>query len=90
MSRIILVLTNPAFRFSVISEYNSESRIRDIMKILIILILCLIVLMMGCSDSFDRGQALWEKRQMDDDQRIYENPYESPNQLQSVWLPSPC
>ena len=47
--------------------------------IIIHIILCLIVLMlmMGCSRSYNQALALWEERQMDDDQRIYGNPYES-------------
>ena len=63
------------------------------MKISIIVLFCLIVLMTGCSRSFDQASSLWEERQMDDDQRIYGSPYvnleESPNQWQSVWLPTP-
>ena len=41
------------------------------MKISIIVLLCLMVLMMGCSHSDNRALSLWEDRQMDDDQRIY-------------------
>ena len=59
------------------------------MKISIIVLLCLIALMMGCSHEDNRASSLWEVRQMDDDQRIYGNPYESLNQWQSVWLPTP-
>ena len=63
------------------------------MKILIIVLLCLIVLMMGCSNSDNPSLSLWEDRQMDDDQRIYGSPYESsyesPDRWQSVWLPTP-
>ncbi len=60
------------------------------MKILIVVLLCLIMLMMGCSNSDNRALSLWEDRQMDDDQRIYGSPYESPqDQWQSVWLPAP-
>jgi hypothetical protein len=33
--------------------------------------------MMGCSRSHNQALALWEERQMDDDRRIYGNPYES-------------
>ena len=36
-----------------------------------------LMLMMGCSRSQNQALALWEERQMDDDQRIYGNPYES-------------
>ena len=60
------------------------------MKISIIVLLCLIVLMMGCSHEDNRASSLWEDRQMEDDQRIYGSPYEGPqNQLQSIWLPTP-
>ncbi len=45
------------------------------------IILCLIVLMLvtGCSHSHNQVLALWEERQMDDDLRLYGNPYESSN-----------
>jgi hypothetical protein len=59
------------------------------MKILIIVLLCLMTLMMGCSRSFDQASSLWEERKMDDDRRIYGNPYDSPSHWQSVWLPTP-
>ena len=59
------------------------------MKITMIVLLCLMVLMIGCSRSFDQASSLWDERQMDDDRRIHGNPYESPSQLQSVWLPTP-
>lgn len=56
----------------------------DVMKISTItihIILCLIVLMLmtGCSHSHNQILALWQERQMDDDRRIYGNPYESSN-----------
>jgi len=35
--------------------------------------------MAGCSLSHNGALALWEERQMDDDLRIYGNPYESSN-----------
>ena len=49
--------------------------------IIIHIILCLIVLMLmiGCSHSHSQASALWAERRIDDDQRIYENPYESLN-----------
>jgi len=59
------------------------------MKILIIVMLFLMALMMGCSNSDNRALSLWEERQMDDDQRIYGNPYESSDRWQGVWLPTP-
>lgn len=37
----------------------------------------MLMLMMGCSRSHNQALALWEERQMDDDRRIYGNPYES-------------
>ncbi len=71
-----MVLTYPHCRFNIVSVNKGEFRVRDIMKILIIIILCLIVLVVGCSDCCCPGLSLWEKRRMDDDQRIYGNPYE--------------
>jgi hypothetical protein len=69
---------------------DAPSRVGDVMKILIVVLLCFIVLIMGCSYSDIRALSLWEDRQMDDDQRIYGSPYDDPqNQLQSVWLPTP-
>jgi len=52
-----------------------------ISTIIIHIILCLMVLMTmaGCSLSHNGTLALWEERQMDDDLRIYGNPYESSN-----------
>jgi hypothetical protein len=58
------------------------------MKILMIVMLSLVVLMTGCSNSSNRASSLWQERQMDDDRRIYGNPYESSNRLQSVRLPA--
>ena len=49
--------------------------------IIIYMILCLMVLMMvGCSESHNRALALWVERRMEDDQRIYGNPYETSEQ----------
>jgi len=63
------------------------------MKISMILLLFLIAMLMGCSNSHSRALSLWEDRQMDDDQRIYgspyENSYEGPDRWQCVWLPTP-
>jgi Na+-transporting methylmalonyl-CoA/oxaloacetate decarboxylase gamma subunit len=59
------------------------------MKILMIVLLFLIAMMMGCSNSHNRSFSLWEDRQMDDDQRIYGNPYKNTDRWQSVWLPTP-
>ena len=47
------------------------------MKISIIIILCLVLLILGCSHSCDPGEALWQERQMEDDRRIYGDPYKS-------------
>jgi len=54
-----------------------KPRVGDVMKILIVGLLCLIVLMMGCSNSDSPSLSLWQERQMDDDQRIHGNPYEN-------------
>jgi len=53
-----------------------------ISTIIIHTILCLIVpmLIMGCSRSHNQVSTLWEERQMDDDRRLYGNPYYSMNQ----------
>jgi len=63
------------------------------MKILAIVLLFLMALIIGCSNSDSRALSLWEDRQMDDDQRIYGSPYESsyesPDRWQCVWLPTP-
>jgi len=52
-----------------------------ISTIIIHIILCLMAMMLmaGCSCSHNRILALWEERQMDDDRRIYGNPYASSN-----------
>jgi hypothetical protein len=53
-----------------------------ISTILIYTILCfmLLVLITGCSHSPNQAFALWEERHMDDDRRIYGNPYEDLNE----------
>ncbi len=59
------------------------------MKISTIIILCFMVLMLmitGCSHSHNQVLALWAERRMDDDQRIYGNPYESLNQQYYILL----
>jgi hypothetical protein len=45
----------------------------------IILRLMLLTMITGCSQSDNQVLALWKERQMQDDQRIYGNPYESLN-----------
>jgi hypothetical protein len=47
------------------------------MKILIVIILCLMVQVTGCLRSCYPEEALWQERQMEDDERIYGNPYKS-------------
>ena len=60
------------------------------MKISIIVLLCLMTLMVGCSQSHNPSSSLWKERQMEDYRRIHGNPYDSPqDQWQSVWLPTP-
>jgi hypothetical protein len=59
------------------------------MKISIIVLLCLMTLIVGCSQLHNPASSLWKERQMDDYQRIHGNPYENPDQLQSIWLPTP-
>jgi ABC-type phosphate/phosphonate transport system substrate-binding protein len=58
------------------------------MKVLIIILLSLIVLMTGCSNSSYRASSLWQERQMDDDLRIYGNPYENSNRSLGIQLPA--
>jgi hypothetical protein len=58
------------------------------MKVLVIVLLSLIVLMTGCSNSSYRASSLWQERQMDDDRRIYGNPYESSHRSLSIQLPA--
>jgi hypothetical protein len=65
------------------------SPVGAVMKISIIVLLCLMTLMVGCSQSHNPVSSLWKERQMDDNQRIYGNPYESRGQSQGVWLPTP-
>ena len=62
-----------------------KSQVGDMMKtstIVIHIILCLAVLMLitGCSRSHNQVLVLCKERQMDDDRRLYGNPYESLNQ----------
>jgi len=57
------------------------------MKILVIILFCLIILMVGCSHSYNPASSLWKERQMEDDQRIHGNPYQSTGQFQTVWMP---
>jgi hypothetical protein len=42
-----------------------------------IILFMVLMLITGCSRSHNHVLALWEDRQMDDDLRIYGNPYES-------------
>jgi hypothetical protein len=59
------------------------------MKISIIVLLCLMTFMVGCTQLHNPASSLWKERQMDDNRRIYGNPYENPYGLQSIWLPTP-
>ena len=54
------------------------------MKFFTILLFSLILLIIGFSDCCDPGLFLWEKRQMDDDQRIYGNPYEGRDRWEDI------
>jgi hypothetical protein len=53
-----------------------------ISTIIVHIILCLTVLMLisGCSHSDNQAWVLFKERQIDDDRRLYGNPYESLNQ----------
>ena len=44
----------------------------------------LMLMITGCSHSHNQALALWAERRMDDDQRIYENPYENLNRQHSI------
>lgn len=44
----------------------------------------MLILITGCSHSHNQVLALWEERHMDDDRRIYGNPYESLNGEQYI------
>ena len=44
----------------------------------------LMLMITGCSHSHNQVSALWAERWMDDDQRIYENPYESLNRQRYI------
>ena len=54
--------------------------------VLIYATLCLLITMLitGCSHSHNQKLALWMQRNMDDDQRIYGNPYESLNEQRYI------
>ena len=54
------------------------------MKVLMIIILCLAVLLAGCSSCCDRIESLWLERQMEDDRRIYGNPNESRDRWEGI------
>ena len=61
-----------------------------VMKIMMIVLLCIVSLMMGCSVLPNRtSSSLWQERKLDDNRRIHGNPYEGPDRMQSVWLPTP-
>jgi hypothetical protein len=54
-------------------------------------ILCLIVAMLitGCSRTQNQVSILWEERQMDDDRRLYGNPYDSLNRQEDIFSFTP-
>jgi len=57
------------------------------MKVLAVILLCFMILVSGCSHSHNPASSLWKERQMEDDQRIHGNPYQSTGALQTVWMP---
>ena len=62
-------------------------RVQNPVRISTIIILSFLVtfFISSCSDSrsYKQGPSLWDKRQMDDDQRIYGNPYETRDRRES-------
>jgi len=61
----------------------------DVMKILAVILLFLIISVEECSQLYNPTSSLWNERQMQDDQRIHGNPYQSTVQFQTVWVPIP-
>jgi hypothetical protein len=53
--------------------------------IIIHIILCLMMLITGCSRTNNQVSTLWEERQMDDDRRLYGNPYDSLNRQKYIF-----
>jgi hypothetical protein len=51
------------------------------------IILCLIVLTLftGCSHRYNQVSIFWKERQMDDDRRLYGNPYDSLNRQKCIF-----
>jgi len=68
-----------------LNRFREELRLSTII-IHIILCLMVLMLMIGCSHSHNQASALWAERQMDDDHRIYGNPYESSNRQHYILL----
>ena len=69
-------------QFNIIPKIYRKLQEGNVMKFYTIIILSLMLLMLmitGCSHSHNQVSALWAERRIDDDQRIYENPYESLN-----------
>ena len=71
-------------RLTSAAENYTESRAGDMMKIrtiMIHVILCLMLTMLinGCSASRNNVSTLWQERQIEDDLRLYGNPYASMN-----------
>ena len=58
-----------------------QERSNNILIAIIHIILCLTMLMLisGCSHSNNQVLALFEERQMDDDRRLYGDPYKNLN-----------
>lgn len=50
----------------------------------IIISFILLILVMGCSRTNNQVSTLWEERKMDDDRRLYGNPYESLNRQKQI------
>jgi hypothetical protein len=69
-------------QFNIIPKNYVKSQEGNLMKIYTIIILSLMLLMLtitGCAHSHNQVSVLWAERRIDDDQRIYDNPYENLN-----------
>ena len=57
-----------------------------ISNIVIHIILFLMVpILMGCSQTYNQASTFWDERQMDDDRRLYGNPYDSLNRQKYIF-----
>ena len=77
------------WQLNIIPQNYGKSQVGDMMKIstiVIHIILCLMVLMLisGCSHSHNQILALCKERHMDDNRRLYGNPYDSLNQQNDI------